>query len=338
VRPDPRNRRDFSSDPITPAERLRLTFRLITGPREPSERAETPCAGIIPQHAPFDRVKSIFAPHDVKFNQNWISRWTSASHIRGIPREELNSIKDHLGESIAFYVRSLCQRELAAHLNAQYEFLRFYFIALVFPAGIGIATWASKSEFNPLYAGLLVLWSIIFIEAWTLRERRLAVRWGTYRCSDTGSPRTDFRPDHVDDGRPAYTWYKREGRVLAAVPALLGFAAGLACLITVIYTTEVMINEVYDGPGKRYLSLLPTILFAGIVPQVRIVCRGTKAVLRPVRTGRGHLAEHRLSPHSLGKPRPDCLFRQIAHPKALQPERRRQLRRADTDRFHLHVR
>lgn len=29
-----------------------------------------------------------------------------------------------------------------------------------------------------------------------------------------------------------------------------------------------IINEVYDGPGKRYLSLLPTVLFAGIVPQV----------------------------------------------------------------------
>lgn len=271
TRPDPRTRRDFSADPISPNERLRLTYRLITGPQHPSRRAETPCAGIVPQHTPFNRVKSIFAPQDLEFNKKWISSWTSFSHVRGIPREELNSIKDHLGESIAYYVRSWpCSGLVLSPTPAQFEFLRYYFIALAFPSAIGFLTWSAKSEFNSLYATLLVLWSIIFIEAWTVREKRLAVRWGTYRCSDAGSPRTDFKPDQKDeDGSPEYTWWKREGRILAAVPALLGFAAGLACLITAIYTTEVMINEVYDGPGKRYLSLLPTILFAGIVPQVR---------------------------------------------------------------------
>jgi len=35
-----------------------------------------------------------------------------------------------------------------------------------------------------------------------------------------------------------------------------------------IFTSEVLINEVYTGPGKKYLSLLPTVAFAGIVPQV----------------------------------------------------------------------
>lgn len=60
----------------------------------------------------------------------------------------------------------------------------------------------------------------------------------------------------------------REARLLSSVPVLLFFAAFLVAVITAIFTVEVLINEVYEGTGQRFLSLLPTILFAGLVPQV----------------------------------------------------------------------
>ena len=112
------------------------------------------------------------------------------------------------------------------------------------------------------------------------------MRWGVKGCRAVGRRRADFRADvtfedpATGEKLPSYTWWRRDARVLANVPVLLGFAAGLGLLITTIFTIETVrsaalleltrqiINEVYDGPGKRYLALLPTILFAGIVPQV----------------------------------------------------------------------
>jgi anoctamin-10 len=39
-------------------------------------------------------------------------------------------------------------------------------------------------------------------------------------------------------------------------------------VITSVYSIDTVVGEVYAGPGKMFLALIPTVLFAGLVPQV----------------------------------------------------------------------
>ena len=155
-----------------------------------------------------------------------------------------------------------------------FEFLRFYFLGLALPAFFGLTTWLGGFYFSRLYSVLLVIWSIVFIEAWKLRERQLSVRWGTYGLSKQPRLRFGWKPEQyitsavTGEKVPHAPWYTRELRTAASVPVVFAFAAALGLVISTIFATEVIVNEVYGGPGKSVLSFLPIGLFATVVPQV----------------------------------------------------------------------
>lgn len=156
-----------------------------------------------------------------------------------------------------------------------FAFLRSYFAALVPPSVVGFMTWAAGGSFSPLYSFAIVLWSVLFVEWWRIRERILAVRWGTYNAS-LATPRAQFKGivDKIDpitgEQKKSQPWHVTELRQLFSVPILLGAAAVLIFCICGIFTTEVLLTEVYTGPGQAVLKYLPIVLFAGIVPQVSL--------------------------------------------------------------------
>jgi anoctamin-10 len=208
----------------------------------------------------FPRVKGIFPPHDQNFNREWLTTWTTSASAFAIPEEQLNRVKNHFGENIALY----------------FEFLRLYFAALSLPAGLGFLFWWLDFTYSPVYSILLVAWSLLFVEGWRYREEILAVRWGTKNANAMGRRRAQFKGDRLTEDsvtgrrKRAQIWWKKESRILSTIPIIVAFGAGLSLLITSIFFTEVMINEVYSGKGKQYLSLLPTVLFAGLVPRVSL--------------------------------------------------------------------
>jgi len=120
----------------------------------------------------------------------------------------------------------------------------------------------------------LVAWSLFFVEGWRQRERVLAVRWGTYRVNTVSRKRTQFKGTATvkdpltGEATRAQPWWLKDVRAITSLPVILFFGTILSLLISAIFTLEVILNEVYRGPGKQYLSLLPTVLFAGLVPQV----------------------------------------------------------------------
>jgi hypothetical protein len=124
---------------------------------------------------------------------------------------------------------------------------------------VGFLIWYYKQEYSPLYSVFIVLWGLVFVEWWRTRERILSVQWGSYRSSHVSKCRGEFRPERLEvdpvTGEEArvFPWWKREIRILSSLPALVGFSAGLSLLISAIYCVEVLINEVYEGPGKQYL-------------------------------------------------------------------------------------
>jgi anoctamin-10 len=134
---------------------------------------------------------------------------------------------------------------------------------LAFPAVVGFLFWYYEQEYSSLYSVFIVLWSLGFVEWWRTRERILSVQWGSHGSSRVGKCRTQFRPERLEQdpvtGEEArvFPWWKREIRIATSLPALVGFSAGLSLLISAIYFAEVLINEVYDGPGKQYLVRMP---------------------------------------------------------------------------------
>ncbi|KAL8277249.1 hypothetical protein RQP46_010318 [Phenoliferia psychrophenolica] len=252
TRPSPRTPRDFSAEPIHQSERLRLVYAILTSARTgtnvsiTSSASAGSTAGLTPLPSPpsFPHVRAIFPPHDLAFNASWLEKWSSRSHIVSIPPEELTSIKDHFGETVALY----------------FAFLRSYFIALVFPAGIGLLFWIAGLAYSAVYGVAIVAWSTIFIESWRLKERELAVQWGTFGVHKVEVQRPEFKGEcAVIDPvtgveEEFFPWWKTLGRQLATIPVLLVFATVLACIISVIYSIETIVGEVYSGPGKRYLT------------------------------------------------------------------------------------
>ncbi|KAI5477477.1 Calcium-activated chloride channel family protein [Pseudohyphozyma bogoriensis] len=239
----PRTPRDFTAEPIHSSERVRLVHAMLAKLLPPSQ---------------FPHLTSIFPPHDLAFNHTWLTNWSSPSHIWSIPPSELADLKNVYGETVALY----------------FAFLRAYFVSLAFPAGVGALFWLAGFAYSPIYAVGVVAWSVIFVESWRIKEKEIAVEWGTYRIDQVESERTEFVGSHhitdpvTGEEKDVFAWWRITLRQLAALPVLLVFAAFLAGLISVIYAIETIVGEVYDGPGKRYLTLIPTVLFAGVVPQI----------------------------------------------------------------------
>ena len=87
------------SEPITPAERLRVAYLLITRPKDEGGAGVSPAnvasssPGVSPAYNRF--VKSIFAPHDKAFNRTWLAKWTSKYQPDD---NDLSEIRDQFGE------------------------------------------------------------------------------------------------------------------------------------------------------------------------------------------------------------------------------------------------
>jgi anoctamin-10 len=200
------------------------------------------------------RVKSVFTLHDRQFNHEWITSWTKRQLGFNITANELEVVKNQFGEAVALY----------------YSFLSSYAMALVFPTLIGVAFWGFEQPYNPIYSIFVVIWSVVFVEWWRIRERKLAVRWGTRGAIKVEKLRVEFHPVRKmddDDADAGFPWYKREIRVLTSLPVIGASAVILAILLTGIFVVEAFVTQLYTGPGHQVASLVPTILFTGLVSQ-----------------------------------------------------------------------
>lgn len=284
--------------PLTPAERLYVVDQILTTSRDKSTE-ECKYAGITPGREPFpfsslSDVRSL-KPWSTQRNLSTESKtsllhMTSSTTKNGFqlgPRTCRSSTRiciswtkslRELTKSQKFYQSEayssvLNNSHFGPNIAMYFAFLRAYFTALVPPSVLGFVTWASGGSFSPLYSFAIVLWSVLFVEWWRIRERIFAVRWGTYNAS-LATPRAQFKGtvEKIDpitgQKKKDQPWHVTELRQLFSVPVLIGAAIVLMICICGIFTTEVLLTEVYTGPGQAILKYLPIVLFAGIVPQV----------------------------------------------------------------------
>lgn len=248
----PGENRDFSASPLSPADRIRLIYDYITSTESQGG------LGIAPGSEKWPHVSSVFAIHDRAFNHNWITNWTRRQLGFGLNPQELDTIKNQFGESVALYN----------------SFLSSYAQALIFPSLVGVAFWKFDKPYNPIYSITVVLWSVVFVEWWRIRERKLSVRWGTRGSAKVERVRVKYRSSkQVNEGEDddVFPWWKREFRVLTSLPVIAFAAVILTMLLTGIFVLEAFATHLYTGPGHQIASLIPTMLFAALVPQFMAV-------------------------------------------------------------------
>lgn len=265
---------DEDSQNDSPAERLRLVYKLITED-----------AGITPEHGEWKFVKSVFPPHDMALNKEWLRRALSRWWMHD---SELEFIRRQFGEKIAMY----------------FAFLQYYLTWAIAPAAVGVSTHFLIGDYSILYTVFIVLWGTAFVFGWQRRQAQLAVRWGVSGTAQLETVRPEYaaarrhassrggdpserrgstgsvesvRGLAMDEHDIKEDW-SRTIRQFLFGPFALFSCLGLAAFQSVVFMIEIFLTQVYDGPGKQYLGFFPTILLVAITPQLLAVY--TRYVIR----------------------------------------------------------
>ncbi|CAO3671003.1 unnamed protein product [Umbelopsis vinacea] len=231
---------------LTEAERLRLVNEIITSPGNEGG------ANISPDVDKY--VESIFPLHDDELNKNWIDSW---NHKWLIGEQDLQLIRDHFGEKLAFY----------------FAFLQNYFLWLSVPAAMGVIVhFTLKNTFNIIYGILMMLWSVIYLEVWKRKERNLAVKWGVRNYSKHDKQHAGFTGEKmvIDEITGEQTPYCPPWKLLVrravTVPGVAIAAAGLSLVVGFVFAVEVFLHEYYNGPFHKFLHYAPTIGYVLLIP------------------------------------------------------------------------
>lgn len=251
-------------EPFKPAERVRYAHKRITTPYHPSSKGQG--AGITTKCAEFPHVMDMMPLHDTSFNQAWIKTWSRvslASILYGIDQRDIDKLRDQFGVDTAMY----------------FAFLNAYFQSLIPMAVTGFIFWLSGLANHHMYACLVVLWAIVFVEFWRIRERMLAVRWGMTGVSSVSernshfTPRTKSLSPITGIEEEVFENWRRDVRYLLCIPVTILFLVFLVCTMAAIFLFQVVVDEVYDGPAKSFVTLIPTILFSTCIPLIQSAWR-----------------------------------------------------------------
>lgn len=236
---------NLDAEPLATSERLRLVYSYVTS--MPGDGG----LGISAVSPEWDLVEDIMLLHDKDYNDAWIKRRV----YNRLVTVQLENVRGHFGENLAFY----------------FAFLSTYTQALMFPAAVGVLFFVFGSVYSPIYSVLIVLWAIAFVEYWRAHERILALRFGTRGAFKVEQRRIQYKP--------GFSWWQRELRVIASLPVILTFAAVLSALLTAIFVLEAFVAQIYQGPGYQVFRFTPTICFVLLVPRLVGVYRAISAKL-----------------------------------------------------------
>lgn len=157
-----------------------------------------------------------------------------------------------------------------------FEFLKFYIGALVFLAIFGIMASVKSKQYSMTFAFVNLAWTVAVLLFWRRRERFLTNSWGLQNSHLVEEYEAELaQTDKSSSSHAAKT--KRDGvriaKQLAFVPVALVFAAVLLSYQLSCFILEIFLTEIYDGPGKMFLSLVPIVLISAFVPVLSIAFR-----------------------------------------------------------------
>lgn len=154
-------------------------------------------------------------------------------------------------------------------VHLYFEFLSTYSRSLVPLSLVSLLVYifSAKDSYPPFYALILSLYSTIFVAYWRVRERKLAVRWGTRGCESVAVGR--LRPEYVANlslakrGTDQVNAFhagdetKRDVKMAASIPVIAICGIGLGVVLMGIFLLEAFVAQVYEGVGKQVVVSRP---------------------------------------------------------------------------------
>lgn len=155
-----------------------------------------------------------------------------------------------------------------------FEFVKYYIVALAGLSLFGIVAFLKAKNYSLTYSFVNLFWGVGFLLFWKRREAQLVNLWGVQNSHKI----TKYDADLADLNRAnsvPHSKEKDEGfrfiKQLAFVPVALVFVVILVSYQLACFVLEIFLAEIYDGPGKMFLTLLPTVLISVFVPIFTIV-------------------------------------------------------------------
>ncbi len=231
-----------SFDKITPADRLRLVNAKLTSPQSEGGAQITVGEGkwsYVRSCVPVSSVKSTSKGQDL-FKKSLLKFFDADSL-----RQQTGFLLKNFGSKYTLYFKVVSE----------------YSVFLVLLSAVGLASQYFYGPLSKVFTALNLIIGASFYLCWYGSEKKWASEWNVINVAHVDVSRTDKKD-------PPYKVLLR--KVLFA-PIALGSSLNLVFYQFVCFLIEIFVNEIYQGPGKIVLSLVPTVLVCSIVPVCTLV-------------------------------------------------------------------
>lgn len=156
-----------------------------------------------------------------------------------------------------------------------FAFLKHYILYLIPLSTLGAFAFSKSRTYSMTYTIINMICSVLFLVTWRRKERILANLWGVQGSHKLEVCKSDLQSLNANaKGKPT-TVHRKEGvrfiKQWAFVPVALLFVAVLFTAQLICFVLEIFLTEIYDGPLKAILKLIPTIGLAVFVPILTII-------------------------------------------------------------------
>ncbi len=243
---------DSNEFEVSEADRLRIIHSLLVSPVYEGG------AGITPGLGKWSFIDSIFPLHDTKLNKAWIKKLSKKKFLSST---DLDQLKDLWGEKVALY----------------FAFIQYYIFWLLASSLIGIFANYALGQFSVVFGLFNLVWGVLYVQFWKAKETALAHRWGVNGSSALEVKRSEFQSEsEIKDPItfkqvPYSSIVKRSLKIAVTVPIAITIASVLMGGQLAIFSLEIFIKEVYNGPLKPIVALIPTIALTVVVQVITIV-------------------------------------------------------------------
>lgn len=236
----------------TQADKLRITANVLTAP------SSIGGVGITVGKGDWSFVQSITPITDSLRQSTFVEDFQTDVTNGDV---STNTIKEKFGVQIALY----------------FEFLKFYTLWLGYLSVFGLVSYfKSKKSFLLTYTFINLIWGCLFITFWNRRQQYLVNFWGVQNAHHIEEHTSALAK--INEKFEEKSTYEKKGNTsgvrfvkqLAFIPIALLFVGVLVAYQLGCFALEIFLAEIYDGPGKAFLTLLPTILISVFVPILTI--------------------------------------------------------------------
>ena len=161
-----------------------------------------------------------------------------------------------------------------AEVGLYFEFAKFYITWLGYLSVFGAIGYLwHRKVFSLSYTFINLVWGLLFITLWRARQQGLVLQWGIQHCHRVDDHQQQLARINTNQPESEVQAFdaKRFIKQLAFTPVALGFTAVLVLYQLLCFVIEIFLTDIYDGPFKLVLTLIPTVLIVGFVPILLVV-------------------------------------------------------------------